>query len=370
LLAFACSEGVGPTDPVTDLSFQTDNAPLGAGAVYLMTNAAGSNEVLVYHRAADGSLTADAPVATGGDGTGAGLGNQAALALTKDGNWLLVVNPGSDDVSAFRVGPGGLELRDVAASGGDMPVSVAVHGSLVYVLNAGMPNNVSGFTLEPDGSLVPLSGSSRALSDASTGPAQVGFSPDGGILVVTEKATSRITTYVVGADGLLSGPNSQSSAGETPFGFEFNQRGILIVSEAFGGAADASTVSSYRVGGSGQLTSIDPAVPTTETAACWIAVSGNGRYAYSTNGGSGSVSGLAVGHDGDLELLDADGRTGVTGPGSTPLDAAFSNGSRYLFVLSSGTHEISIFRLGVAGDLTFVDGVPGLPATANGMVAR
>ena len=366
----ACSEDAGPLDPPADAFFQQGRAPLGAGAVYLMSNAAGPNEVLVYQRSSDGSLTAKSPVATGGDGTGTGLGNQAALALSNDGRWLLVVNPGSDDVSSFRVRPRGLELRDVAGSGGDMPVSVALHGDLVYVLNAGAPINVSGFTLQPDGSLTPIPGSARPLSEASTGPAQVGFSPRGDVLVVTEKATNKITTFAVDGDGLLSPPNSQASAGQTPFGFEFNSSGVLIVSEAFGGAADASTVSSYGVGSSGQLTWIDPAVPTTETAACWIAVSGNGRYAYSTNGGSGSVSGLVVGHDGTLELLDPDGRTGVTGPGSTPLDAAFSNGSRYLYVLSSGIQEISIFGVHADGGLTFIEGMPGLPATANGMVAR
>lgn len=341
-----------------------------AGWVYLMSNAAGPNEVLVYQRSADGSLMAKSPVATGGAGTGSGLGNQAAVVLSEDNRWLLVVNPGSDDVSVFRVRSDGLELTDVEYAGGDMPVSVALNGSLVYVLNAGIPNNVSGFTLTNHGDLVPIAGSTRPLSAASTGPAQVAFTPRGDVLVVTEKATNTITTYLVGSDGLLSAPWPQASAGQTPFGFEFDHRGLLIVSEAFGGAADASTVSTYRIDRDGGLTAVDPVVPTTETAACWIAVSGNGLFAYSTNGGSGSVTGFRVEHDGDLQILDTDGRTGVTGPGSVPLDAAFSDGSRYLYVLSSGIHEISVFQLEADGGLTPITGVAGLPVTANGMAAR
>jgi 6-phosphogluconolactonase len=372
-LMSACSDGSAPTEPSINPSFQqAGNVPhTAAGSVYLMSNAVGGNEVLVFRRASDGSLTPDASVATGGTGSGGGLGNQGAVMLSKDGRWLFVVNPGSDDLSVFRIRPERLQLTDVVGSGGDMPVSVAVHGSLVYVLNAGAPNNVSGFSLRNDGSLTPLAGSTRPLSAASTGPAQVGFTPRGDVLVVTEKGTNTITTYAVGSDGLLSAPNSQGAAGQTPFGFGFDHRGLLIVSEAFGGAPDASTVSSYRLNRDGDLTVVDPVVPTTETAACWIAVSENGRFAYTTNTGSGSVTGFDVGHAGKLEILDADGQTGIIGGGSSPIDAAFSQGGRYLYVLSSGIPAVSVFRLDAHGGLTLLPAAgAGLPPGANGMAAR
>ena len=371
-LLAGCSDQPAPTGPAADATLHqgerishADGRGGGSGMVYLMSNANGPNEVLVFSRAADGSLAARPSVPTGGLGTGSGLGNQSAVVLSDDGRWLLVANPGSDDVTVFRVRHGELERTDVQASGGDMPVSIAVHGSLVYVLNAGSPNSVTGFRLRSDGSLQPIAGSSRPLSAASTAPAQVGFDPRGRVLVVAEKATDMLTTFVVHRDGLLSSPNSRASEGQTPFGFGFDLRGRLIVSEATTGS-----VSSYRVGRDGGLTAISPAVSTTQTAACWIAVSRNGRFAYSTNGGSGSVTGLRIGHDGSLHLLDADGRTGVTGSGSVPLDAAFSLGGRYLYVLSSGLHEVSVFRFGPDGSLTPLPGASGLPATANGMAVR
>jgi 6-phosphogluconolactonase len=340
-----------------------------SGAVYLMSNAAGPNEIIVFRRGPDGSLTADEPVATGGQGTGAGLGNQGALTLTSNGRWLLVVNPGSDDVSVLRVTHHGLELVDRAPSGGSMPISVTVHRNLVYVLHGGAPNSISGLRLGRDGKLQPLQGSSRPLSGDAVGPAQIGFSPNGRTLVVTEKGTNLITTYRVGFGGWASAPTSTPTAGETPFGFAFNKHGLLIVSEAFGGAADASTVSSYRIGWGGSVRVVDGAVPTTETAACWIVVSKDGRFAYSTNGGSGSVSGVRIDRRGNLELLDADGVTGNTGPGSTPLDAALSANDRYLYVLSFGISEVSAFRKNHDGSLTALPGAAGLPATANGMAA-
>jgi 6-phosphogluconolactonase len=371
--AAACTDTPNPTAPA--LADSLSLSRFGgfhsgrSGAVYLMTNAAGPNEVLVFQRGSDGSLTADDPVATGGQGTGMGLGNQGALALTDDGRWLIVVNPGSDDISVLRVTRHGLELVDRESSGGSTPISVTVHRNLVYVLNAGDPNNISGLRLGRDGELHPLPGSTRPLSGDAVGPAQIGFSPNGRVLVVTEKGTNLITTYAVGYSGRPSDPTSTMAAGQTPFGFAFSRRGLLIVSEAFGGAADASTVSSYRVGWRGSVSVIDGAVPTTETAACWIVVSKTGRYAYSTNGGSGSVSGLRISRRGDLELLDADGVTGDTGPGSIPLDAAFSADGQYLYVLSSGISEVSVFRQNRDGSLTALPSAPGLPATANGMAA-
>ena len=99
---------------------------------------------------------------------------------------------------------------------------------------------------------------------------------------MTEKNTNLIDTYDVDLDtGLASGPNPQASAGATPFGFAFDRRGHLIVSEAFGGAADASAVSSYAVA-DGIIDPISPSVATSETAACWIVVTKNGRFAYTT----------------------------------------------------------------------------------------
>ena len=260
-------------------------------------------------------------------------------------------------------------LRDVAPSGGVRPISVTSHGRLVYVLNNGdatTPANITGFRIW-HGQLFSLPGSSRPLSADAPGPAQIEFSPDGRQLVVTEKATNRILTYRVGFFGYASGPRIQLSAGQTPFGFAFANRRHLIVSEAFGGAPDASVLSSYELGFDGTVTPISPNVATTETAACWVVVTENGRYAYTTNTGSASVSGYAVGNDGSLSLLDADGKTANTGAG--PIDAALSQGSRFLYVLASGAHQIDRFRVNGDGSLSALGAVGGLPASSVGLAA-
>jgi 6-phosphogluconolactonase len=337
-----------------------------AGHVYTLTNSPAGNAVKVFNRAGNGSLIPGSEFAAGGTGTGADLGNQGALVL--GGRLLFAVNAGSDSISAFTVKRDALELVDTVDSGGDQPISVAVHDGLLYALNAGGAGNISGFTFSRNGDLSPLAGSTRPLSGPGVGPAQVSFDPEGETLVVTEKNTNLIDTYEVDEDsGLASGPASHASAGTTPFGFGFDERDHLIVSEAFGGAPDQSAVSSYELD-DGDVEPITPSAPTTETAACWIVVTKNGRYTYTTNTGSASISGYRIDHDGELSLLDADGRTGLTGPG--PIDMALSHNSRFLYSLNSGDGTISGFRVGADGSLTPIGGAAGLATGTNGLAAR
>jgi 6-phosphogluconolactonase len=158
-----------------------------AGHVYVQTNSAAGNAVISFARAADGSLTHEETVSTGGRGTSAGLGSQASLAITADGDHLLAVNAGSDNVSIFDITSGGLELEDKQRVG-DRPVSLDVHGRLVYVLNQGA-DTILGVRITGGGELKRLHGSRRVLSGEGVDAAQVAFSPNGRILAVTEKAT-------------------------------------------------------------------------------------------------------------------------------------------------------------------------------------
>ena len=341
-----------------------------AGNVYTMTNTIEGNAVLVYDRAADGTLIPAGSFGTAGIGSGGGLGNQGGLIVSDNGRWLLTVNAGSNTITAFRIhGDGSLERTSTVASGGTQPISVTISGDLVYALNAGGSGNIVGFRLGDDGTLSTIPGSARPLSAAGVGPAQIEFDPRGRVLVVTEKASNRITAYVVGSGGLASAPNVNVSNGATPFGFAFSRTGVLIVSEAFGGAPDASAASSYTVDANGALHLISGSVPTTETAACWFVVTNNGRFAYTSNTGSGTISGYAAG-GGSLTLLDADGETAVIGPGTAPIDLALSRNSKYLYSLNSANHTISAFAVGADGSLHPLGTTGSLPAGANGLAAR
>jgi 6-phosphogluconolactonase (cycloisomerase 2 family) len=246
-----------------------------------------------------------------------------------------------------------------------------VNGRLVYALNAGGAvggsDSVVGFRLSRAGALTMIPGSTRALSGANTAPAQVELSADGANLVVTEKATNRIDVFAVADSGVLGAGMSYPSSGTTPFGFAFGKHDQFFVSEAFGGMANASAVSSYQISGSATAAVISPSIATTETAACWVTVSNDGRFLYTTNAGSGTVSGYSIGPDGSIELVDDDGVTGITGPGVS--DVTLSRNGRYLYALRAGAGAIAAFHVDDHGALTSL-GSTALPMGANGIAVR
>src|SRR5215471_15201634 len=201
------------------------------GAVYVLSNQS-PNSVLVYTRAANGTLSFSGSFLTGGTGAGTGvdpLGSQGSIVLGQGNRFLFVVNAGSNDVSVFAVSGTGLQLRllDREPSGGTQPVSVAVNGNLVYVVNGS--SSIQGFTFDPvSGHLSAIPGSSQSLpGGASAGPGQIGISPDGAVLMVTEKNTNEIDTWKINGQGVAINPASISSgAGTVPFGFTFLQPSV------------------------------------------------------------------------------------------------------------------------------------------------
>jgi len=344
------------------------------GAVYVASNEATGNRILQFLRDEHGVLTAAGSFSTGGLGTGSGLGNQGGVVFTDNGEWLLVINAGSDDISVFAVDSDSDSLRlvDRRASAGRRPISIATKHGLVYVLNAGgavgAADNVSGFRLSRRGRLVPIPGSTAPLSAKNVGPAEVHFGLDDDALFVTEKNTNRIDVFQLDEAGAIHSSQTFSSTGVTPFGFAVSRGAdAILVSNAAGGAANASSLTSYRFD-DGLLSVLAGPAPTDQSAACWVVTTRSGRFAYTTNTGSASVSGYAIATDGTPTLLNSDGITAVTGKG--PIDAGFSFRDQFLFVLNSGDTSISAFSVRGDGSLSAVGTTTGLPPASNGLAAR
>lgn len=355
------------------------------GAVFTMNNAASANYVIVFSRANDGTLTRMDSVATGGLGSGPHpvfgtdpLESQDAVILTDDNRLLFVVNAGSNQVTSFRVsGTGSLTRVSTVGSGGQFPVSLATSGSLLYVVNAMGGGSISGFRIGADGTLTPLAGSTRALSGAATpGPGSIRISPDGQNVVVTEKPTNKLDVYALNVDGIPSaGPLVVASPGPTPFGADFDPSGRYVLSIGNIGpnraaVPDGSSAGSLSFSSTGAATVISASVPTTETAACWVQITPDGQFAYTTNTGSGSITGFRIGSTGALTRLTTDGMTGVTGAGTQPLDMAYANG--YLYALTAGDRGIHTFRVAGDGSLTAVPtaNLTGIfPVSVTGLAA-
>jgi 6-phosphogluconolactonase (cycloisomerase 2 family) len=339
------------------------------GILYTMDNASAANHVQVITRSG-GALSVTASYATGGLGLGTadGLGSQGSILLSPDAQWLFACNAGSGEISVFETLPGGgLQLTDKVSSGGGQPVSLTLQGSLLYVLNVaahGSNDNVTAFHFGC-GNLTLLPGSARSLSAASTTPTQVSFSRGGDALVVTEKITGLIDTWLIGHDGMATDHQVFTSEGIWPFGFAVGRGDQLFISEAAAGAPNGSSVSSYALANSGSLAVISGKVPTEQTAACWLVLTYDGHYVYTANAGSASISGFQVNWDGSLKLLANASLPAKTG--MHPADMAFSQDGHVLFSLNNGDGSISAFGVESDGGLQPQSGLSGLPTTSAGL---
>ncbi len=365
---------------VLPVSAQSADRPFAPGAVYVMTNAAQSNEVSVYSRFADGSLVFSGSYPTGGQGSGVGvtvppdpLGSQNSLLLSPDKQWLFAVNAGSDDVSVFRVLPQGLRLTDRAPSGGDYPVSLTYSHGLLYVLNAGGDGSISGFRLSLDGRLAALDGSTRSLNAATPddggqpqileSPSQIGFSPSGRFLIVIDKGgvsgQGKILTFALDRGGLPADePVVTQTANPVPFAFIFDRFSHLVVIDA-----SAGSITSYDLNRDGSLDLLDSAA-NGQAAVCWIAVTHRGLI-FTDNTGSGTISALKSGRNGSLDLLGQNGYSAETGAGTLPLDIGISVDGRYIYSLLAGAGSIGITRVNQEGSLSYLGSAGSFPALSG-----
>ncbi len=295
--------------------------------------------MVAYDRSDTGTLTGGHAYSTGGRGGVLNgsvvdhLASQGSLAYDDGHGLLYAVNAGSDSVSTFAVTGDQLSLRQVTGSGGSFPVSIAVHDDLVYVLNAEQGGSVQGY-LSLFGRLIPLPWAHRSLgltiptgvTQFTSTPGQVAFSPDGSKLIVTTKGSGNsIDVFKVGFLGLLSAPTVNAEPGAVPFAVTFDPAGHLVVAEA-----GPNAVSTFTLEPTGAVTPVDT-VATNQIATCWVASAGS--LVYAANAGSGSETGLRTTPGGQLSLL---GNTS-TDPGS--VDGATSPDQRFLYV-QTGAHGV------------------------------
>ena len=353
--------------------------------VYVNDNTAGVNTVAGFARNADGTLTPlpGSPFAAGGAGTGTIVGSQGSVQATSDGRFLLVADAGSNQVSVLAIGDGGA-LTPVEgspfSSGGAEPISIAASGSLVYVANegaSGAGSNYAGFRITPRGRLIAIPGSTVSLP-ATANPGDILFNSTGDNLVGVEVGTTvastfRIDSFLVGPDGRLTAapgsPFPAQAAG--PFGSEFSPTnpGHLYVSNAHGGGGNGS-VSAFNVAADGLLSSIGGSpYADLQTAPCWVEITHDGRWLFTVNTGSTTISRYTIQPDGSLQLL---GSTAFSsGTGIRPFDARLDPTGATLYVVDAALDAVTAFAVD-GGSLTELPSSPfhlQAGATPFGLVA-
>ena len=365
---------VGAIAIATHANAQTTSEQTLSETVFVMTNAADRNQVISYQKERNGSFREQRRFATGGRGSGGQidpLQSQGSLSFNDDHTLLFAANAGSGTVSVFRVRGPFLALVDRVDSGGSEPLAIAASGNNVYVLNGAAAGNVVAFRLDPVGHLHQIQNSTRFLSSTNAGGSSISVSPDHRFLAVTERLTNSIDTFPIHANGTLGSIVTNASSAPGVFSAAFAPDGNLLVSETGpSGVVNGSTISSYAITSSGAISVVSQSVPTFGSANCWNAITPNGKWVYTSNAASGTISGFAIGKEGALAPIGS--TVLATNPqGSANLDIAISSDGKYLYALDAGTGAISVFAVQSDGTLNSLSAIEGLPAAAgfNGIAA-
>ena len=328
------------------------------GYAYTLNNDNEKNAVVVLGRNDDGTLAevAGSPFATGGRGlvVPAGGDFDAQGSVRVHGRYVLAVNPGSDSVAVLAVdGPRLVPIvGSPFASGGVTPLSVTAHGDLVYVANQAIAfmnpirkPNITGFRMSAGGRLTPIPGSTIEFP-AGQGPAQIEFSPSGSVLAVTAgfQTDGRIHTYAVTPDGTLKeGPGSPFVTREVSgtVGYSWSADGHhLLVSNFRGSAMTVFAVDSTTAA----IEPKGPAYPNGGGAACWTALSPDGKTLYTGNFVGNSISAYAVMPDGTLSLLGTVARREAMKPDTK--DIEISPDGKYLYAIGPIARHVAVFAIG------------------------
>lgn len=323
------------------------------GAAFALTNRTENNEVIAFARTADGQLIETGRYSTRGNGLGSDFDTQGGLVLSPDHRFLYACNPGSDDITVFAVqGSSLVFLRKVSA--GDEPVSITISGHLMYVLDGSVAaTQITGFTIEPDGVPRPIPNSTKSLSSPIAVPGEVLFSPDGRRLVVTHKvngvAGPQLDTFLIDAAGLPSDPIVSAASGMRPFAEAFRSDGQLFVVESGLPTLNNAGVSSYQLNNDGTLESITNSAKNGQTDGCWIVITNDQHYAFTSNFASATISSYELSQDGQVSLVN--GAAASEEPGSQSVDLGLSADGHYLYNLLRGPGGIAAFRVEGNGQL-------------------
>ena len=313
------------------------------GAAFFLSNPDGPNTVEAFSRnTATGLLTYLGSFPTGGNGSKAIQGSQAHAVVAK-GNLLYAVNSGSDSFSTFRIGSDGRPTwLATTPSNGVRPVSIAIHGNLLFVLNQGIDADdaggpqaasIRGFLINSSGIPSPI-GNATFSFNSQDAPSDVFFLGDGFRLAVLKSGSDSVEAFNVSPTGELSNnqtitvgkfPGNQPVGGAANSNLPWTGFAAVIADDAGRGAAVVSFSATANLTIQSEADADDDIDP------CWVVTSIKGDRLWSSNFMPKSLTLYLVDGNGTLTRSSTYTPQNDTGPGSLDLDV--SADGRFLYRL-------------------------------------
>ena len=377
------------TSPVVAQTHQS------GGHLYMQTNEV-RNAIVHYRWSASGTLAEAERVVTGGAGSGVlspiyhtnrpnDFEGAGSVILTPDRRFLFTTNAGDNSVSSFAVSEdGGLTLVDTkrtghATSGGAKSLAYAPSSRTLFVVHTFGPDHIRLMSVDGEGKLTPR----REPYSISTKdwpnrvPTMAVLSPDGKFLIVGtafDELPSRknpdgslilwiphgdgglhviasnapdpdgLVIFPVNGNGTLGKPSLHDAGGASPFYIAFlhNRPDTFLI-----GYAVSDAVSMGKIYADGKI-SIGPLVKINNSSGvpselCWLAVSPDDRFVFSTNFGYSYLSSFHIDGNG-LSIAKDPASLKVQGDGTfRAIDGSVSSGPSDTWISPDGAYLYQIY---------------------------
>lgn len=364
------------------------------GAVYAMTNAlasSGGNQILVFGRNSDGSLTLKQTVPTEGGGSGMQLsgvdtlGSQSSLTIDAQHHMLFAVNTESlaansqdcqeGTITSFLINTDGtLTIANRIASGGMYPNSLTIAKNsagtnVLYVLNAGGPGactqpgltgvpNITGFSVDAAGKMTLLADSVQAINPGALNGTGTGENcpPTAG------PPLSPQSSFFCG----LNPPAFARSPSEVRFAPDATRLLVSVkgTNQIYVFPVDANGVAGVPT----VFTAPGPALPsyfgfTFDSHQNLLITELFGTSSSIPAGSAGAVSSFSIGSTGTLTPISKS----VTNGGTASCWIAIEpTTGKYAYVSNNLSNTIASYSVGADGSLTLISGSAASGTTTSG----
>jgi 6-phosphogluconolactonase (cycloisomerase 2 family) len=371
--ATLASIAVTPVNPVilNSVTTQHNTTQLTATGTYTDGTTQDLTAMATWTSATPAVATISSAAGSSGLATGLTLGTTSITAAfggipspprdlsVKPAEYAYVANFGSDTVSQYTIGTGGVLTPNAAAAtvlAGHQPYSIAADptGNYLYAANynSNGAGSVSQYTIGTDGALTP--NTAGPTVPTQNGPNGITVDPAGTYVYVANYGSGSVSEYIITPSGANAG--SLTFVADVPSGTEAASVALDPLGRyAYVPNYGTDTISVFTIS-AGAFTFASTTTLAAGSAPSFALVDPSGQYLYvadqadSAGPGPGSIAQFTIGAGGALTPMSTP--TIALGNPSTPRSLTLDPTGTSVYVADSSANSVFQFAIGAGGALT------------------